>query len=333
MPTSASFPPPPSPAHQRSKEKRSGGLEETERETERKMPPKKGPADPGKAEARKNMFAMRAGYDNSAMDKGSKPTPKGSDVALKGLTFLVTGRMAGFDRDEVQALVTRHGGMTRTGVSRALCYLVKGQDPGPSRMQKAEELGTTIIEEDDLLRLIAEKSEQQGADAWGHIPGIDRSKWGGLRFAGLAASVAASAIVAPAVAGQQQQRDNEVIILSDDEPAGATPMEVDGPAARPAVRAAPAAAPAAAAEEKLWADKYAPLRSGDVLGNGSKAKELRDWLAAWKQNAKYVRENPKAKTDWKAGVLISGPPGIGKTTTSTLVCARTEDHHTTHHTT
>eukprot|EP00754_Rhynchopus_humris_P004579 Rhum_TRINITY_DN12314_c0_g2::Rhum_TRINITY_DN12314_c0_g2_i1::g.50961::m.50961/K10754/RFC1; replication factor C subunit 1 len=263
------------------------------------MPPKKGPADPGKAEARKNMFALRAGYDNSAMDKGSKPTPKGSDVALQGLTFLVTGRMAGFDRDEILALVTRHGGMTRTGVSRALCYLVKGQDPGPSRMQKAEELGTTIIGEDDLLRLIAEKSELQGADAWGHIPGIDRNKWGGLRFAGLAASVAASAVVAPRAGG-----DNEVIVLSDEEPAGATPMEVDGPAARPAVRAAPAAE---AAEEKLWADKYAPLRSGDVLGNGGKAKELRDWLAAWKQNAKYVRENPKAKTDWKAGVLISGP--------------------------
>eukprot|EP01063_Lacrimia_lanifica_P020490 TRINITY_DN2778_c0_g2_i1.p1 TRINITY_DN2778_c0_g2~~TRINITY_DN2778_c0_g2_i1.p1 ORF type:complete len:904 (+),score=374.67 TRINITY_DN2778_c0_g2_i1:43-2712(+) len=72
-------------------------------------------------------------------------------------------------------------------------------------------------------------------------------------------------------------------------------------------------------KETLWADKYAPTSTSKIVGHGSKVHELRDWLLQWRANAARFRANPKGKMDWKSGVCISGPPGIGKTTTSTLV--------------
>lgn len=72
----------------------------------------------------------------------------------------------------------------------------------------------------------------------------------------------------------------------------------------------------------LWADKYAPRDTREILGNGESVKKLATWLNKWE----HTFNNPIAhgKTysapggPWKAA-LLSGPPGIGKTTTATLV--------------
>lgn len=72
----------------------------------------------------------------------------------------------------------------------------------------------------------------------------------------------------------------------------------------------------------LWADKYAPINTQEILGNGGNVSELTNWLKNWE----HQFNNPKRKVKsvsgpngpWKAA-LLSGPPGIGKTTTATLV--------------
>jgi len=66
----------------------------------------------------------------------------------------------------------------------------------------------------------------------------------------------------------------------------------------------------------LWADKYAPKQSGEILGNGESVKRLKNWLAKW-ENV-YNDPKSKGKASEKAA-LLSGPPGIGKTTTATLI--------------
>ncbi|KAL9189837.1 hypothetical protein ACHAXT_009512 [Thalassiosira profunda] len=101
------------------------------------------------------------------------------------------------------------------------------------------------------------------------------------------------------------------------------------PYAKSASASAPAPAPAKAAPPKrelganaLWADKYAPAATGEILGNADSVNKLKRWLNNWEN----VFNNPKRPVKslsgpngpWKAA-LLSGPPGIGKTTTATLV--------------
>jgi len=66
----------------------------------------------------------------------------------------------------------------------------------------------------------------------------------------------------------------------------------------------------------LWADKYAPTTTSHILGNGDSVKKLSAWLRSWEST--HNRNNNSKQRTVKAA-LLSGPPGIGKTTTAMLV--------------
>ncbi len=76
---------------------------------------------------------------------------------LAGLTFVVTGTLAGFTRDEVKRYIQERGGKVSSSVSRKTSYLVVGENPG-SKLQKAQALGVPTISEADLRRLAGETS-------------------------------------------------------------------------------------------------------------------------------------------------------------------------------
>jgi len=68
----------------------------------------------------------------------------------------------------------------------------------------------------------------------------------------------------------------------------------------------------------LWTDKYAPSSVKDLLGNGECVRKLTTWLNQWEKifrekNGSYSLHGP-----FKAA-LLSGPPGIGKTTSALLI--------------
>jgi DNA ligase (NAD+) len=75
---------------------------------------------------------------------------------LKGLSFVLTGKLQGFTRDEMKKKVQSSGGRVVGSVSSKTDYLIAGEDPG-SKLEKAQELGIPILSEDGLLSLIAEK--------------------------------------------------------------------------------------------------------------------------------------------------------------------------------
>jgi len=73
---------------------------------------------------------------------------------IQDQTFLFTGTLTEFTRDEAEALVEANGGKVLSGVSAKLNYLVVGEDAG-SKLEKAKKLGTAkIITEKEFLKMV-----------------------------------------------------------------------------------------------------------------------------------------------------------------------------------
>ena len=78
------------------------------------------------------------------------------DNKLAGKSFVVTGTLAKYTRDEIQELIARHGGRATSSVSKSTDYVVAGAEAG-TKLAKAQKLGITILDEAAFDRLLAEK--------------------------------------------------------------------------------------------------------------------------------------------------------------------------------
>ncbi len=72
---------------------------------------------------------------------------------LTDQTFVVTGTLEGFTREEVKDFIERHGGKVTDSVSKKTDYLVLGAEPG-SKAEKARTLGVKVIGEAELRKLV-----------------------------------------------------------------------------------------------------------------------------------------------------------------------------------
>ena len=87
------------------------------------------------------------------LERVDKPNETLSDV-LANKTFLFTGKLSLFTRDEAENMVEKHGGRNISAVSKNLNYLVVGEKAG-SKLKKAQDIGTIIIlDEQQFLDLI-----------------------------------------------------------------------------------------------------------------------------------------------------------------------------------
>lgn len=75
------------------------------------------------------------------------------DRPLEGATFVVTGTLPTYSREQVTELIKRAGGKVTGSVSARTSYLVAGEDPG-GKLDKAKKLGVAIIDESELRRLL-----------------------------------------------------------------------------------------------------------------------------------------------------------------------------------
>ncbi len=73
---------------------------------------------------------------------------------LAGQNFVVTGTLESMSRDEAAERIRSLGGTFQSAVGKDTTYLVAGGKVGGSKLKKAEEYGTKIIREEDLLQLI-----------------------------------------------------------------------------------------------------------------------------------------------------------------------------------
>jgi len=73
---------------------------------------------------------------------------------LVGKTLCVSGVFTNFSRDELKEVIKKNGGKVVSSISGKLNYLVAGENMGPSKLEKAQNLGVSIISENEFIKLI-----------------------------------------------------------------------------------------------------------------------------------------------------------------------------------
>jgi DNA ligase (NAD+) len=75
---------------------------------------------------------------------------------LQGMTFLVSGSFASPERrQELEQMIERYGGTRITSVTKKLSFIIAGENMGPSKLEKANQLGIPIISEAEFLEMIS----------------------------------------------------------------------------------------------------------------------------------------------------------------------------------
>ncbi len=77
---------------------------------------------------------------------------EGADLRFAGKTFVLTGTLAGMTRDEASAIIESLGGKTSSSVSKKTDFVLAGDAAG-SKLVKAQQLGVTVIDLDEFLRM------------------------------------------------------------------------------------------------------------------------------------------------------------------------------------
>ena len=76
-----------------------------------------------------------------------------SDI-LQGKSFVISGVFEGYERSEIKDIIKNNGGKVISAISGKLDYLLAGDKMGPSKREKADKLGVSIISENDFNQMI-----------------------------------------------------------------------------------------------------------------------------------------------------------------------------------
>ncbi len=88
------------------------------------------------------------------LDSPQQIVTETSTNALAGKTFVVTGTLQRYSRDEIHELIRQHGGKPTSSVSKKTDYVIAGENAG-SKLDKAKSLDVAIIDELGFLSLIS----------------------------------------------------------------------------------------------------------------------------------------------------------------------------------
>ena len=76
-----------------------------------------------------------------------------SEQAFSGKSFVLTGTLNSFSRDQATARIEALGGKVTSSVSKKTAFVVTGPGAG-SKLTKAEKLGVEVLTEEDFLNLL-----------------------------------------------------------------------------------------------------------------------------------------------------------------------------------
>jgi len=107
-----------------------------------------------------SIAAWFADEDNEEMlnkfeELGVNPHFERKSGKLNGMAFVVTGTLESMGRDEAAEKIRSQGGTFQTSVAKDTTYLVAGGKVGASKLKKATEYGTKVIDEQEFLKLVS----------------------------------------------------------------------------------------------------------------------------------------------------------------------------------
>ena len=85
-------------------------------------------------------------------------TQQAGSEALKGKTIVISGTFVQHSRDELKALIELHGGKNTGSISKNTSFILAGDNMGPSKAEKAAQLGVPMLSEQEFLSLIEQNN-------------------------------------------------------------------------------------------------------------------------------------------------------------------------------
>ena len=82
---------------------------------------------------------------------------QGGTELLAGKTIVISGVFNHHSRDEYKALIERHGGKNAGSISAKTSFVLAGDNMGPAKREKAQELGVKLVSETEFMEMINEK--------------------------------------------------------------------------------------------------------------------------------------------------------------------------------
>jgi replication factor C subunit 1 len=237
--------------------------------------------------------AAGGGNATVAPSSGAADLPEGEDECLSGLTFVFTGVLQTISREDGQTLVKRYGGKVTGQPSSKTSFVVLGEDAGPSKLAKIKDLGIKSIDENGLFDLIR-KLPAYGGSGKGAQKAQEKKKAEQDKVLKQAAEMEAE---------EKAKKAEQAKAAKEAASRGAT--------ARPAAQSS--------SDSQLLTSKYAPTQINHICGNKGQVEKIQNWLKNWPKAKKYNFQRRGADgLGGERAVILSGPPGIGKTTAAHL---------------
>ena len=266
-------------------------------------------AEPSKANGAPQKFPFKNNPAHAAgrnANAGMADIPTGADNCLAGLTFVFTGVLGTLGREEGQELVKRYGGKVTTGPSRNTSYVILGNDAGPKKIETIKKLGIPTIDEQGLFALI-EKLPAHGGGSLAGQKFEEKQKKEAARVKVMVEEM------------EKDEKDQQRAAKAKAAASVTRTTDRKVPAHRAQAAATSSPAPPAV-DNRLWTSKYAPTAVSHICGNKGLVDKLQRWLHDWSSNQRYnFKKGGKDGSGIYRAVMISGPPGIGKTTAAHLI--------------
>lgn len=227
--------------------------------------------------------------------------PEAKPFCLGGLTIVFTGILPRLDRAASENLAKRYGAKVTKSILKNTDLVVIGNEAGPSKVKKIKSLRIKAIDEDGFIQLI----QSMPADGGGSKSALSAKQ---------KREEEDRKVLEDAEAEEEEEKRKE-------EAERKRELEKKKESQKSSSSRLPAEEPRVISnDEKLWTVKYAPVNVTQLCGNKGQINKLRTWLTNWFDNSRKQFKNPGPDgTGTFRAVLISGPPGIGKTTAAHLI--------------